>query len=130
MALKIDITKAFDTLDWNFLLKVLKCFVFNNTFCNWISSILSSGTLSISVNGTQQGYFKCTRGVRQGDPLSPLLFCLAEDVLGRGITKLVDEGKVKLIAGARNSLIPSHCFYANDIMIYCRGNFDSLVALQ
>jgi len=130
LALKIDITKAFDTLDWNFLLKVLKCFVFNNTFCNWISSILSSGTLSISVNGTQQGYFKCTRGVRQGDPLSPLLFCLAEDVLGRGITKLVDEGKVKLIAGARNSLIPSHCFYANDIMIYCRGNFDSLVALQ
>lgn len=130
LALKIDITKAFDTLDWRFLLKVLRCFGFNDTFCNWISSILSSATLSISVNGYLQGYFNCTRGVRQGDPLSPLLFCLAEEVLSRGISNLVHEGKVKLIAGARNIQIPSHCFYADDIMIYCRGNLDSLTSLK
>jgi len=130
LALKIDITKAFDTLDWKFLLKVLKCFGFNQTFCNWIDVILSSTTLSISINGSQEGYFNCTRGVRQGDPLSPLLFCLAEEVLSRGISRLVDEGKVKLITGARNIQIPSHCLYADDIMIYCRGNIDSLIALH
>ena len=130
LALKIDITKAFDTLDWGFLLKVLSCFGFNQTFCNWIASILSSASLSISINGMQQGYFNCSRGVRQGDPPSPLLLCLAEEVLSRGITKLVEEGKIKLISGARNTQIPSHCFYADDIMIYCRGNFESLQALK
>jgi len=62
--------------------------------------------------------------------LSPLLFCLAEEVLSRGITKLVEEGKVKLITGARNIQIPSHCLYADDIMIYCRGNFYCLEALH
>jgi hypothetical protein len=130
LALKIDIKKAFDTLDWKFLLKVLNCFGFNQTFCNWVASILSSATLSISINGKQEGYFKCTRGVRQGDPLSLLLFCLAEEVLSRGITKLVEEGKVKLITGARNIQIPSHRLYADDIMIYCRGNFECLTALH
>lgn len=130
IALKIDITKSFDTLDWNFLLKVLNCFGFNNTFCNWIKTILASATLSISINGAQQGYFSCSRGVRQGHPLSPLLFCLAEEALSRGIEKLVEEGKVKLITSSRNLQMPSHCFYADDIMIYCKGNIESLEALR
>jgi hypothetical protein len=80
LALKIDITKAFDTFEWSFLLKVLKSFGFNEVFCNWIHIILQSAYLSVSINGKSHGYFNCTRGVRQGDPLSPLLFCLAEDV--------------------------------------------------
>jgi hypothetical protein len=80
LALKIYITKAFDTLEWSFLLKVLKSFGFNEVFCNWIHIILQSAYLSVSINGKSHGYFNCTRGVRQGDPLSPLLFCLAEDV--------------------------------------------------
>jgi len=50
--------------------------------------------------------------------------------LSRGISKLVEEGKVNLITGARNTQIPSHCLYADDIMIYCKGNFDNLSALQ
>jgi len=130
IALKIDITKAFDTLDWKFLLKVLNCFGFNSTFCKWIETILSSNTLSISINGAQHGYFHCSRGVRQGDPLSPLLFCLAEEALSRGISKLVDEEKVKLISGSRNMQVPSHSFYADDIMVYCKGNLESLEALR
>lgn len=68
LILKIDISKAFDTLEWPFLISVLKAFGFNNTFFNWIEVILKSASLSISVNGKAHGYFTCTRGVRQGDP--------------------------------------------------------------
>jgi hypothetical protein len=130
LALKIDITKAFDTLDWSFLLKVLKAFGFNDTFCNWIKVILHSAFLSISINGKSHGYFNCSRGVRQGDPLSPLLFCLAEDVLSRSISKLMSQGSLNQIKGTRNFLIPSHSFYADDLLIFCKGNLSVLKALK
>jgi hypothetical protein len=64
LALKIDISKAFDTLHWDFLLKVLKSFGFNEVFCNWINTILHSARLSISVNGKQHGFFSCNRCVK------------------------------------------------------------------
>ncbi|GAU27921.1 hypothetical protein TSUD_160160 [Trifolium subterraneum] len=130
LALKIDITKAFDTLDWSFLLKVLNFFGFNEVFCKWIITILHSAYLSVSINGKSHGFFNCSRGVRQGDPLSPLLFCLAEDVLSRAITKLVTQGNVNLIKGTRNFKIPSHSFYADDLLVFCKGNLSGLKTLN
>jgi hypothetical protein len=130
LALKIDISKAFDTLDWNFLIKVLKTFGFNEVFCNWIKVILHSAHLSIAINGKSHGYFTCSRGVRQGDPLSPLLFCLAEDVLSRSISKLVTQGKLNQIKGSRNFMVPSHSLYADDILVFCKGNLSGIKALK
>jgi len=130
LALKIDVSKAFDTLDWSFLLKVLHGFGFNNTFCNWIHTILKSAMMSISINGMQNGYFSCKRGVRQGDPLPPLLFCLAEEALSRGISKLVTDGEVDLISSSRGTKVPSHCFYVDDLMVFCKGKVSNLVALK
>jgi len=89
-----------------------------------------SQVMSISINGTQQGYFKCNRGVRQGDPLSPLLFCIAEEVLSRSISILAEQGKIDLISASRNNHIPSHCFYADDLMVFCKGKMSSLEALK
>jgi hypothetical protein len=130
LALKIDITKAFDTIEWPFLLKVLKSFGFNDVFCNWIDKILKSATLSISINGSLNGYFHCNRGVRQGDSLSPLLFCIAEDVLSRQITKLVENGQLMPIKGTQSVMVPSHSLYADDVMIYCNGKQSNLIALK
>jgi len=56
VALKIDIRKAFDTLNWKFLIHVLQCFGFNNVFCEWIVTILHSAKLSISINGKAVGF--------------------------------------------------------------------------
>ena len=121
LAHKIDVSKAFDTLNWSFLLKVLRGFGFNEVFCNWIDVILKLAKVSISINGSQNGYFHCKRGVRQGDPLSPLLFCIAKVVLSRGISKLVEDGKIYLIKGTRDVKVPSHCFYADDLMVFCKS---------
>ncbi|XP_057790987.1 uncharacterized protein LOC131008105 [Salvia miltiorrhiza] len=81
MACKIDIKKAFDTLRWDFLLAVLRVGGFVHQFISWVEILLRSARLSIRYNGGNHGYFACSRGVRQGDPLSPILFGIAEDVL-------------------------------------------------
>lgn len=83
MALKIDVRKAFDTMRWDFLLCVLECLGFDSHFRQLVRSILKSTRLSISINGKLEGLFECSRGVRQVDPLSPLLFSIGEEVLAR-----------------------------------------------
>jgi len=130
IAFKIDIAKAFDTLDWSFLLKVLNSFGFNSKLCGWIQAILESAKLSVAINGKQHEFFSFSRGVIQGDPLSPLLLYIAEDVLSRGITKLVEEGKVELIKGSRHQTIPSHTLYADDVMVFCKGKLSCIQALK
>ncbi|XP_019423031.1 PREDICTED: uncharacterized protein LOC109332502 [Lupinus angustifolius] len=130
LAIKLDIKKAFDTIDWTFLLDTLKAFGFNQVFCSWINAILHSARLSININGSQVGFFNCSRGVRQGDPLSPLLFCIAEDVLSRGITSLVLVNKLSSISGPRNLQTPSHVLYADDIIIFCKATSTQLLNLK
>jgi len=61
MALKIDVRKAFDTLDWNFLFYALEAFGFNQIFCQWIKVLLHSAKLSFVVNGMAAGFFACKR---------------------------------------------------------------------
>lgn len=126
IALKIDIKKVLDTINWKFLLHVLRWFGFNTCFCNRIETILQSAKLSISVNGKATGFFSCTRGVRQGDPLSLLIFCLAEEVISRGLMALVLDGKISQMNACRGTLVPSHCLYADDILIFCKGTLSNI----
>lgn len=55
-----------------------------------------------------------------------MLFCLAEEVLSRGLTKLVQEGKFDQMKGAKGMQVPSHILYADDVMIFCRGTQSTL----
>ncbi|XP_019432710.1 PREDICTED: uncharacterized protein LOC109339681, partial [Lupinus angustifolius] len=87
-------------------------------------------TLSICVNRQNVGFFNCKIGVRQGEPLSPLLFCQAEDVFSRRISKLVAQGKLGIIYGPNNLHTTSHVLYAYDILIFCKGIKKELQALN
>jgi len=78
--------------------------------------------LSIKINDSLVGFFPYSRGVRQNDPFSPLLFCLAEEVLSRGLSKLVNDKKILHMATPQVFLTPSHILYADDIFIFCRTN--------
>ena len=73
--LKLDFAKAFDTLEHKDILRMMQQFGFPDLWVQWIKMILNSGSSSIILNGVPGRQFKCKRGVRQGDPLSPLLFC-------------------------------------------------------
>jgi len=74
---------------------------------------------SIGINGSLVGFFfPCSRGVRQGDPLSLLVFCVAEEVLSRGISKLVNDKKILHMTSPQGYLTPSHILYADDIFVF------------
>lgn len=81
IALKIDIPKTFDILNWNFLMMVLRSFGFSENFCSWVSAILNLARIFIIFNGSPVGYLSCLKGVWQGEPLSPISFSIAEDFL-------------------------------------------------
>jgi len=121
VAVKVDIRKAFDTMDWNFLLLVLKMFSFHSVFCDWIRDILHFAHLSVMVNGNIVGFFPCKRGVCQGDPLSPLLFCLAEEVLSRAIELDRVSGALQPMPYCRGISLPTHILSADDIFNCCVG---------
>jgi hypothetical protein len=71
---KLDFKKAFDKVEHEFILQVLQAKVFGIKWCNWIKSLLASATSSVLLNGVPGSMFRCGRGIRQGDPLPPLLF--------------------------------------------------------
>ncbi|KAI9187216.1 hypothetical protein LWI28_025626 [Acer negundo] len=126
LAMKIDIRKVFDTLDWSFIYRVLQVFGFSSVFVNWIDGILRYSRLSILFNGVLEGYFCCSRGVHQGDPLSPLLFGIAEDFLSKLLTRLVGSSQILPIYFPRDFLAPTHLLYADDVLIFCKGTQKNL----
>lgn len=122
MVIKIDIRKAFDTLNWDFLLEVLRIMNFSDSFIAWVRFILHSARLSVLINGAPEGYFSCSQGVRQGDPLSPLLFCLAEEIFSRLLTHSASIGELSPLFLGRNITFPSHLLYADDVIVFCRAS--------
>ncbi|GMP60451.1 hypothetical protein CsSME_00023315 [Camellia sinensis var. sinensis] len=80
--------------------------------------------MSILVNGSPAGFFPTSRGLRQGDPLSPLLFILVMEALGRLLSQAVQGGLLQGFAVGVDTvpLTISHLFYANDALIFCGAN--------
>ncbi|GJW28398.1 putative RNA-directed DNA polymerase, eukaryota, reverse transcriptase zinc-binding domain protein [Tanacetum coccineum] len=125
-AFKVDIQKAYDTVDWNFLKTILVGFGFHPKMVQWIMVCVSGASYSISVNGNLHGYFKGKRGLRQGDPLSSYLFTLVMEILTLLLQRRVrnsDEFQYHHLCDQQR--IISLCF-ANDLFLFARGHPSSV----
>ena len=91
---KLDVEKAFDHVNWGFLLQLLVRSGFSAKWRQWIFFYPSTIHFSILINGSPCGFFESSRGLRQGDQLSPLLFVLVMEALGRMLDKVVHEGRM------------------------------------
>ncbi|XP_055960697.1 uncharacterized protein LOC126668753 [Mercurialis annua] len=130
LALKLDISKAYDRIEWSFLQHIMQKWGFSDIFINWIMQCVTSVTFSIQINGHIQGYFHPSRGLRQGDPLSPLLFVICAQGLSHMIDQAVNSGFLSGIKLQRNGPVISHLLFADDSIIFSQADMQSVIRIQ
>jgi hypothetical protein len=117
MLIKLDLSKAFDRISWKYMCSLLEAFGFDNIWVAWIMQLTSSTFFSILVNGVPSRPFSPTRGIRQGDPLSPFLFVIMVEGLGCYIKASVEDGSLKGLPLHNLQPAPSHSQFVDDTLL-------------
>ena len=121
MALKLDMSKAYDRVEWAFLERVMYQLGLEERLIKIIMSCVQSVSYSVLLNGQPVGNIIPGRGLRQGDPLSPYLFLLCAMGLQCLIQKAEASGDIKGVAICRHGPRISHLFFADDNVLFCRA---------
>uniref|UniRef100_A0A1J3D6G7 Reverse transcriptase domain-containing protein n=1 Tax=Noccaea caerulescens TaxID=107243 RepID=A0A1J3D6G7_NOCCA len=130
IAVKTDISKAFDRVEWGFLESALRIMGFSNEWIRLLMSCVTTVSYQVLINGHPHGSIIPTRGIRQGDPLSPYLFIICSEMLARMLKKAEMEERITGLKVARNAPAVTHLMFADDTMFYCRERDDELDQLR
>jgi len=131
IALKLDMKKAYDKVEWNFLFEALKQLGFHPRWIHWIKECISTVSYSIIVDDEVTDFFFSSRRILQGDPLSPYLFLIYMEVLTRELRKAHNTKKcgIGFKISPRAAQIPCLLF-VDDSFIFCRSNLESCQRLN
>ena len=129
LLLKLDFEKAFDSIQHEAILRILVAKGFDSKWITWIQQLLTSATSSILLNGVPGSHFKCKCGVKQGDPISPLLFVIAADLLQTMINDLLLRGQLDLPLPTHDPFYPV-VQYADDTLLFVNADLAQLEALK
>lgn len=119
--LKVDIRKAFDTVCWDFVIKILWAQGFPPLFVSWIQECITSPRFLVALNGELAGFFEGKKGLRQGDSISPYLFIMIVEVLSRLLNKAQVEDRFRLHPLC-HSLRITHLLFADDLLVFSDGS--------
>ena len=126
--IKVDIAKAFDSVAWPILLEVLQHIRFPRRWTDWISMLLSTASTKVLVNGRPGRRIAHARGLRQGDPISPMLFVLVMDALNSLLREADRQGVLAPLPG--NSIVHRTSLYADDLVVLVSPSAEDLTNLQ
>jgi hypothetical protein len=126
--LKLDLSRAFDSISWAFLFEVLRKMGFGELFLKWIALLLYTANTKVVVNGVPGPRSQHARGLRQGDPTSPLLFVAGMEVIIGLVGKAVEESMYQNLA--RISALQRISVYADDVVLFLKPDNAELQATK
>ena len=129
-AIKIDLEKAYDKIEWSFICEMLLRFKFPSKLIDLIMSCISSVSSTLLFNGGCLESFWPSRGIRQGDPLSPYLFIMCMEFLSHLIERKCENKSWTPIKTSRNGLPFSHLFFADDLVLFACANLENCQAIK
>ncbi|XP_023907624.1 uncharacterized protein LOC112019319 [Quercus suber] len=130
MALKLDMSKVFDRVEWGCLRNIMLKMGFSERWVNIMMLCVTSVTYSIRLNGKPRGLITPTRGLRQGDPISPFLFLFCAEGLSALLNKAARNGEITGVAACPHGPRISHLFFADDSIIFCQATSEECTRLE
>lgn len=130
MALKTDITKAYDKLEWGFLEETMRRMGFAGKWIHWIMACVTTVSYSVLINGSPHGHVIPERGIRQGDPMSPYLFILCAEVLSHMMNTAASRKQIQGLKICNQGTPITHLLFADDSLFFLLANDKSCKAIQ
>ncbi|KAK9984458.1 hypothetical protein SO802_033983 [Lithocarpus litseifolius] len=121
MAVKLDISKAYDRMEWSFLRQMMLKLGFDGRWVNFAMETVCTASYSILINGEPRGFVQPSQGIKQGDPLSPYLFLLCAEGLFGMIRRAVENREIHGVLSCPNGVCISHLLFADDSFLFCEA---------